>query len=109
MTREKSRLDRLVSAENIRLMRISHRATVQAAHQQALAAQEERLYWAAKREELAADRLAKGQHVGEQITIPAPADCPLLSGDLARQIDLDQGDRKVIILTVMQFFYLIIS
>ncbi len=33
MTREKSRLDRLVSAEIIRLMRISHRATVQAAHQ----------------------------------------------------------------------------
>ncbi len=60
MTREKSRLDRLVSAKNIRLMRISHRATVQAAHQQALAAQEERLCWAAKREELAADRACQG-------------------------------------------------
>jgi hypothetical protein len=108
MTREKSRLDRLVSAENIRLMRISHRATVQAAHQRALTAQEERLYWAAKREELVADRLAKGQNVGEQIVIPATADCPLLSGDLANQIDLVQGDRKVIILTVMQFSYLFI-
>jgi hypothetical protein len=80
MTREKSRLDRLVSAENIRLMRISHRATVQAAHQQALAAQEERLYWAAKREELAADWLAKGQHVGEQITIPALLTVPCCLG-----------------------------
>jgi hypothetical protein len=109
MTREKSRQDRLVSAKNIRLMRISHRATVQAAHQQAMAAQEECLYWAAKREELAADLLAKGKNVGEQTVIPAPADCPLLSGDLARQIDLDEGDMKVIILTVMQFSYLLIS
>jgi hypothetical protein len=50
ITREKGGQDRLVSAENIRLMRISHHATVQVAHQQALAAQEERLYWVAKRE-----------------------------------------------------------
>ena len=92
----KSRLDKSVSDENIRLSRLSHMATVLAAQQQAL-------YWASKREELAADRLAKGQIVSEQFKNIVTGDCPLMNGDLAVQINLVRGDgERQVILMVMQ-------
>ena len=92
----KSRLDKCVSDENIRLSRLSHMATVLAAQQQAL-------YWASKREELAADRLAKGQIVSEQFKNIVTGDCPLMNGDLAVQINLVRGDgERQVILMVMQ-------
>ena len=65
--------------ENIRLLRLERRANILAAKQQAL-------YWAAKREMLGRE---------EQNIAP----CPLMSGALEKEVDL--GDRNVI-LTVMR-------
>jgi hypothetical protein len=68
-----------------------------------LAAQQQALYWASKREELAADRLAKGQIVSEQFKNIVTGDCPLMNGDLAVQINLVRGDgERQVILMVMQ-------
>jgi len=66
--------ERLVN-ENIRLLRLKCRANILAAKQQAL-------YWAAKREMLGRK---------EQNITP----CPLMSGALEKEVDL--GDRNVIL------------
>ncbi len=57
------------------------------------AARQEALYWALKREALVADMTARGQAVSENFKMSSVASCPLMSGALAKEIDLDLRDR----------------
>ncbi len=58
------------------------------------AARQEALYWALRREALVADMTAKGQAVSERFkNLSSVASCPLMSGALAKEIDLDLGHR----------------
>jgi hypothetical protein len=55
------------------------------------AARQEALYWAFKREALVADMTARGQAVSQRFRMSSS--CPLMSGALAKEIDLDLDDR----------------
>jgi hypothetical protein len=58
------------------------------------AARQEALYWALRREALVAEMTAKGQVVSEKFkNLSSVASCPLMSGALTKEIDLDLGDR----------------
>jgi hypothetical protein len=58
------------------------------------AARQEALYWALKREALVADMTAKGQTVSQKFkNLSSVESCPLMSGALTKEIDLDLGDR----------------
>jgi len=97
MAKERARLDVKVAEETVRLMRLSHCATI-------LAAQQEALFWAFKRERLVKESIAEGQDVSEQQNIDANKTCPLLTGALAADVNQDQGVRNVGMLTVIKIY-----
>ena len=93
MAREKARMDVRVAEETIRLMRLSHRATILAQEQQAL-------YWAKQRRKLETEQ-------GERAIIDLDiATCDLMSGKLAAAVN-ENGvrERKVKILTAIKIYY----
>jgi len=93
MAREKARGDARVAEETIRLMRLSHRATILAQQQQAM-------YWAKQRRNLETEQ-------GERALIDLDmATCELMSGKLAAAVNQDAvRERKVKILTAMKIYY----
>jgi len=92
MAREKARGDARVAEETIRLMRLSHRATILVQQQQAM-------YWAKQRRNLETEQ-------GEQALIDLDmATCELMSGKLAAAVNQDAvRERKVKILTAMKIY-----
>jgi hypothetical protein len=93
MAREKAQGDARVAEETIRLMRLSHRATILAQQQQAM-------YWAKQRRNLETEQ-------GERALIDLDmATCELMSGKLAAAVDQDAvREWKVKILTAMKIYY----
>jgi hypothetical protein len=97
MARERSRLARILTSETIRLDRISKKAQVAVARQEAL-------YWELKRETLVEDTLAAGKPVSEKFLNLTAVDCPLLSGALAVDIDQELGERKIVLTVMITIF-----
>ena len=97
MAREKMRNSTRIADETIRLLRLSHRAAI-------LAAKQEAKYWAAKRQIMVGQAIAEGQEVSVNINTDDIAACPLMSGTLDAAVNPAVGDRSVKILTVLRIF-----